>query len=312
MPDTVTIQFQGRQHSRGVNGWTASQTYSVIGVTTEYAAASALASASPPVTLNSAYPSNRWMKCDNISATSVNPTMWTVTATYSIPKSGGEHPGGTEDPEDQPWIYEYRPGLQTEAVDRDINGNPLVNSAGDPPPPGAFNRDFTTLEIAITRNEPAVPTDKIQRYLDAYNRDTVDLAGLGSYDPYTIRCVYLGPASTFNSDALFIPIRYAFRYDPDGYWHRFEDKGQNGWFDDGGNKQGVIVDGNGVAVTTDKLLDGTGKPLDATLKIGSQKAAPIANPNGTPSGATLDTTNPDVVYLKYRRYEAVDFADILN
>lgn len=182
---------------------------------------------------------------------------------------------GTPDPLQQKSKLRILSGSTTEPIDRDIHGNPLLNSAGDPPNPKP-TRFIRNIGFEVTRYESQFNFANAFSYQDTCNSDTVQVGAIGSFAPGTLLCESVQAPEQFDFDAAYIKMVYVFRARRgfaivDGLWDswkiRFLDQGRRSWYHDPADDKArpgqiFIKDGSQYrAVTSDVLLNGRGQFL---------------------------------------------------
>src|SRR5579859_6769591 len=116
----VSQRWSGRHFTQKNLEWTATESYDVCGVSNPEAAKSAI-----PVSYGAAHPDNSFMLAQNISAAeNKGPLAWIVTVEYNYQNPGN----GAENPLNQPYILDWDFSDECFPVDRDLDGNPIVNS----------------------------------------------------------------------------------------------------------------------------------------------------------------------------------------
>jgi hypothetical protein len=238
-----------------------------------------------------------------------------VKVHYSIPKDGETHggPGSQDTPlEVQPRIR-WEIGSTSEPIDRDIDGNPIVNSAGDPFQ-STPSRDYTTIFLTYSRNEPFFSVQTALTYGNKVNSERIYIAGAGWVEEGQMRCLSIQPTSDYEAGATFVNVSYKFELRADGFKTRILDQGLRAWFTNPATSAAAlehIVTAKKQPISQPVRLDGTGRPLDTTLKVGDGVNVYSTVARTTPAGAELETaTGGDAVFLKYSIYDSANFLDL--
>ena len=230
--------------------------------------------------------------------------VWIVSVKWSLLGRGNKDPSG------KPRIS-WRRSVSSEAFDRDPDGNPITNSAGDvfdpPPEDEVADRGFI-----IRRVEPFYDLDKAEEYENTVNDKGFTFLGRYTFKQGQVLCESIMPATDYDFDATSIEIEYAFWFRRDGWKRRIVDEGRRAFYyddTDKTNKKAEIYGADGTQVSTPVLLDGGGSPLDDTLKIGKGKvdAVSAANP---PAGAEVDRDSATMVFLKWKRKRETSFGGL--
>jgi len=254
------------------------------------------------------HPSNTLMTCKSVGVASVEgPTFFVVRATYDM----GEYVEFPEDPLNAPLDISWRPIRTPDAIDRDVDGNAITNSARDPYPPGVISRDYVHLGLVIVRNEPFFNIVKTLIFQNKVNNNP------GYLGPIPIaagecKCITIAPATSYKATARFIPIAYEFEflglaeeYPDNPFQIRIIDQGMRGWSDS--STVDELRNDSDEQVTTDVRLNGYGKPLDSVYTVGSALAMPVEI--GSPAGATVESAPGNrAVFLRYTRYRSANFS----
>lgn len=102
---------------------------------------------------------------------------------------------------------------QTVPLERDVDGAPIVNSAGDPFIDPPIEGEDSRLIINIVRKQDSCPWALIYQYKNAVNSDPF----LGA-DPGTWKVVNIAPVRLWDQDkGFYFKITYEFEYNPDGW-----------------------------------------------------------------------------------------------
>lgn len=260
------------------------------------------------------------------------PRYAVVTGTYKTGPYGGAEE--EEDPFARPTQYRWRPVTQSAQADLDADGNPILNSAGDPfsnPVQGFFN----TYIVEATRNEPAFNSPMAVQTQNTVNADSFQLAG-NTIQPGEALCTGIFPGSAYTLSQEYVEVTYQFeireRLTLNGgarvtaHVFRVADKGRQGWIH-GGNKVAIYnTNGDG----SDPSLVSNDIPLDQGVPIGEPGDAGanymsveadfdpdngkgwVINPQVTvpPLLAINKDGNSGVTFLYYKKYGTMNFGGL--
>lgn len=315
---TYTEDWSKQKLVKAAAGWTADREFQVLGATSETTAlaATALYGGAAMPAINDAHPSSGVLKCDSVSAEQTGFKFWVVKAHYSIPKDGQDHggPGSQDDPLLVPPRIKWDFGSTSEPIDRDINGNPIVNSAGDPFQQSP-TREFTTLFLVYTRNEPFFNVQTALLYRNKTNSTDMYIAGAGTVTAGQMICRDISPASDYTADATFVPVTYKFELREDGFKTRILDQGLRAYYLNPTSNQIVLehlCTTKRQVINQPVRLNGIGQPIDVWMQgvtdgVNYYETVDYQNP----PGAEIETaTGGDAVFLKYTIYDAIDFAGL--
>lgn len=303
--------------------WTAVRAFDVVGVlSTELAG-----QASGPPYGGVPRIGERHPRTPSLAARKVDPVragfgLYKVTVNYSIGTFSGE-----EDPLKQPPKLKWDIGSESLPVDHDPDGNPILNSALDAFDPPQ-SREFTTIFLTVTRNEPYFDLTKALNFSNRVNSSAFNIKGAGIVAPGQILCRSIKPNSEYIEGVRFVPICYEFELRPgkmadsdgmwDGFKYRLLDQGVRAFYDD--KNKGRIYDADQrlafpqVATTSDIRLDGMGGIYKVALFSGpfvlsnGSASASVSQP-GPPKGAIIETTD-NAVFLKYKKFLTIDFSGL--
>jgi hypothetical protein len=281
----VTKQFRSSL-ARTIDGWEATDYFQVSGVSSRE---EAIESAGVPQ-IGDSHPFNSFLTCGNVQC-SEGPSIYQVVAVYSTLFS--QLPDPTGDPLSQEPQIVYRQQVEYLEADRDIDYNPILNTAGDVLSP-AGQYPIIVERISIARNEPFYDRARAFEYIDAVNGDAVTFLG-ATFPAGTLRCLGIAPSEAFTTDAEYLTIVYDFEArnnpasNPHQLWTRMT--GRAGWYDDSGDiKRGAFCYESGDLVTSDVLLKLDGTPFDATVKVLAADGETVALPQPAPASATAGVT----------------------
>jgi len=291
----MAIEVTRRWSSRGyglVNGkWQAERFYDVVGTTAEDAALSAVASAVGDY--NSSHPYRPELLCNSITiAESVGPAHFVVRMGYEVPELG-QFPS-PDDPLSRPYRYYWQKIVKNIPQERQIsesaalNGYAIAVSTGSPVDPKATAEIYTRMLI-IRRYEPLYDLSLAQAYENTVN-NAAGVIGPIEVGIGQMLCHSIEPTGECTAGAPYLEIEYQFEIDT-SQAHPFQtyiiDQGRDGWYDDGGTSKRGRFGIGGEACVDDVLLDGTGKPLDSSVKVlatlngATTEHAPVQTPTAS-------------------------------
>lgn len=141
-------------------------------------------------------------------------------------------------------------------VDQDVNGNPIVNTAGDPFDPPLM-RDDSRPVLEIVRNEPSFDPNLAKGYKDRVNTDVFfDQA------PGTVKVANITGRRKYNQNiGLYYEVKYEFAFQDEGWSSNVLNAGLR-QIDNSTNPPGrspILI--KGVPATEPIPLDNNGEPL---------------------------------------------------
>jgi len=213
----------------------AGRVYTVLCDVVSTAVTDALASGSIP-SRGDAHPVYTAAKCIHKRATRRGPLLVDVTCEYY----------GQESPLAKP--YRYSIGFVTthEAVNYDVDGNLIINSAGDRI--ANASRDISDIVLTVVRNEATYPWSDAQTYQNAINADVYCGFAAGK-----AKIMAINSDSRTDSGTSYYEMRYQIQFRRDGWQQRLADEGEK--YLTSGGAWASVKD----AVGTERaLLDGAG------------------------------------------------------
>ncbi len=292
MPIQAIEAYTGASLTKGSTDgeWSATRIFQVTGATSQTQAIDACASPSfgaPGAVPNASHPANGRLICKSMTCDD-GLVLRKVTANYTIPELGNFDP----DPLKAKTVWRWVPGTITEPSDRDFYDNPSTNSVGIPwdQPTQKF---YGTMELTATRNEPFYDAQKALLIQNCTNSDVVTVQGGGTVLKGQAFLITMGNENVVYDGVPYARVTYSFRFrkgnlidgtdEYDAFWERRLDQGDSGYTVTGTStrKLGLFCNVDGMTVGTVKL-DGTGKPLDDTLRVVSV----------SPDGSTTTITRP--------------------
>lgn len=184
---------------------------------------------------------------------SFSPRVWIVTCSYSSERELEENP--LDDPAEIIWDGEeyMRP------VVFDRNGDPVLNSAGDPFDPPVEEEDEWTV-VEIVKKLPAVP-EWIMGYRKAINSDAFTLDGRSvDIGQAKVKRIRLGKWEERN-DIPFRSLTLLLHLRDDGWDEPVLDRGYRQKKPGDSTKRVAMVNDDGTTPSQPILLDGSGSQL---------------------------------------------------
>lgn len=250
--------------------------------------------------------------------TEQGPFLYTVRAQYGLTPGGGS----STDPVDREPTFMWVTGNVTDVVDRDFDGNAILNSAWDVPNPKP-TRKFGTIFLVVRKWENEYDPTRFATFNNTINQDTFKFRnktiqpGQACFDNY--KQVQAMPFS-----AKSVPVEYTIEFRPgyekdpktgmwNGFFHRFLDKGRRAYFTDPNDSAKMSIQnvytlddvGKPRQVSDDVLLNGFGAVLKPQhYRSGAGTATSGNSLEGQPPGATFIAPKQSgsgwtAVYKKY-------------
>ena len=320
---TATERFSDQKCVREISGnWTATRGWDVIGPFTSF---------SPPdieddainatgVLIGSTHPFTSSLVCKQIGVTENKLTKCIVIANYGISMIVANDPN----PLLRAPIVSFKWGKNSQQVDTDINGIPILNSALD-----AFksnhSKNFSVRFLRITRYEPFYNESVAAQFVDTINNDSVVLQGI-TRSPGQVYCVGIAPAEDYQVGSPYVRVTYEFeiRTPSSGgltalqkrhpFQPRLLDQGLRAQYQDPDNSNKATLQNFWLGGTSpqqctrDVLLNGSGVPLDSTIGVTDKIYTPITQT--LPSTVLVDSTAAGATFLIYMDYAEQAFSPL--
>ncbi len=222
--------------------------------------------------------------------------------------------------------YRWTRAVVTEEVDRDFDGNPIMNSAGDPPG-NHPTVEIYDLVLGWTQYEPFFNLRGSMEYVGAVNSDNFTLLTreiqalvFGG----ECQCTAWEPVGDIELGQSLVQVYREFRFRQrikikDDAWasafdFRFMDQGNRGWYVDSTDNdviRGEFWEPSLKAAIDLTRLDGHGAPITEGMTV--EGKTPLSN--DPPPGAELDErfldNNPGAVFLIYKRHARLNFKNLI-
>ena len=288
----VTEKWSGRRgrFDYRLQQWVSGRVYEISQCADEFTARAALANLSPAITVNCAHPLNKTLVCTSLEFRETGFNFFTADAAWTIPNGGDAT--ASDDPLSQPLEIDWEPALYSEASEIDAENDPMVNMAGDPFP--ALPMDRKTVCLVVKKWQPYYDVVQATTYMGAINSDQFTIDDAGNQQIVVpageCRCESIKPEGPYTLHAKFAKVIYRFSFRPnntassgvaeDAWDIRLVNQGYQGWYTDPATNKparGAFYL-NGERVTEPVLLDATGVPIQAGVKVTRAARSPICNP----------------------------------
>jgi hypothetical protein len=264
---------------------TNDKTHDAIYVITYGLSAGILPQLYAPLPTN-AYLTARRLRADSQSET---PLHWIVTASYSSAPVSSEEKDKEENPDplNRKAKFRWSTNLYREAVEKDIDDNAILNSAGDyfDPP---IERDRSNWVLTVTRNMTSVPAWLLDYNNCPINESSFTVDGITVEEKKArLTTIDIGEEQIENN-VKYRVLTMQIEFKKEGWTAKILDQGLRKRTDLAGGWKQVHIEvendnGELSKVTSPVMLDG--------------------------EGGVLDEPSPDTaVFLDYELYEAKDFS----
>jgi hypothetical protein len=308
----ATERWSDRKLKEQIDGnWMASLGWDVIGYATATDAVAATG-----VVAGNPHPLCAYIKCTDIGLVDDKLSLGRVVANY---KTSSLLANPVNPNSRQPFVRWKRNKCGV-PVDTDTNGNAILNSALD-----AFksngSRNLTSRTLTIRRYEPYYDQGQADYFIDTVNSVDVTFEGL-TFTPGQVYCVDYSPVSEYQKGCDYVEVQYVFEVrTPKGtnlttlqkrhpFQRRILDQGLRCKYTDAsaGIAWGNLYTAHNELITRDVLFDGTGVPLDTTIKVGPGGMSPV--PQTLPATVLKDPIKlggvTKAVFLVYMDYVETD------
>lgn len=259
------------------------------------------------------HPEDSTFICEGWDAVKISVDFFRVTFQF-VARDTGQN--------SRPTRIQWEVGLASELFDRDVDGNPVTNSARDPFEDG-IQIEVPDIFFSVIRFErPPFNVARALSFIGTVNDGPCKVYG-NQIDDGQCFCRHIGPMAEYTLSANWIEVAYRFQLRKQGFDARILDQGLRSWFRDTRIKlrrlteifhpTGTVTDGNPsprpVQISSAVRLNGKGKPIEDSLVNRSDQ--PLVELDGPPAGATIDTTPGGIaVFLKYKKYPRSKFQNL--
>lgn len=185
-----------------------------------------------------------WINSINVKCSAPDGKQWIGTIEYA-PYDPSQFP---EDPLKQPAEMSWEFVQDKKVAEEDQDGNPVVNSAGDPFDP-PIEYDFSRPILTIVQNQQDFDPDSAEDWNDSLNDDV----WMG-FDQHTVKVSNItGPRKWDQNIGWYWTVTYQFHFNFDGWVFEIADMGMRVLADD--DKPANVYS------PTPVYLDGAGKQL---------------------------------------------------
>jgi len=190
------------------------------------------------------------------------PLSYEVTVYYSSEpyRSYENSPAEFDDPLNAPSKISWSFITSNEPVDRDIHGNPILNSAQE-----SFNtpitKEFHDQVLRVIKAQETFNAVRAYDYMGSLNSNT-----FYGCPPGTMKCTTFDGEEARSVNLIYWIITYEFQYRADGWKRKVLDEGyrvKTGTID-GMNTYQTILDKEGNPLSQPTLLDGYGNKMQAS------------------------------------------------
>lgn len=218
-------------------------------------------------------------KSMSVSQDAISPRRWTVTVEYSTTTQEREE---EDNPLDEPVKRSWSCVKTTRIVDKDTDGNAVLNPAGDPyDPPIEIPRSL--IKVKFVRNEPSFSGALIRAFVDKINSGPWGGAATGN-----VRCDDISAEEAFKKGVSYFVVSYEFTEDPQGWNPAPLAQGFRELQALGGDGEFPV-----------KILGEDGKEIDKPVPLDADGHA--IPPDELPAAAVFETVEA---------YEVADFNDL--
>lgn len=237
------------------------------------------------------HPSNAYLTARRLRADSQSetPLHWIVTASYSSAPVSSEEKDKQENPNpvNRKATFDWSTNLYREAVEKDIDDNAILNSAGDyfDPP---IERDRSNWVVTVTKNVTSVPAWLLEYNNCPINESSFTVDGVTVEEKKARLTTINISREQIENDVKYRVLTMQIEFKKEGWTAKILDQGLRKRLDLAGGWKQVHIekeneDGELSKVTSPVLLNG--------------------------EGGVLEEPSPDTsVFLDYELYEPKDFS----
>lgn len=208
---------------------------------------------------NDKHPTNGYFRVDNCSLSRVSVNTWSASVHYKTPEQTESE--DEVSPLNVPADVSFSSITTTEKIDSDINGTPLVNSAGDPF--SGITAEISDLTCAISKNISNFDPSSVYTYCNAVNSDTFLGFPAGTAKITSVKATRAVTADTaYFKLAVSVQFRQPFRTSAEEAWYaRVQNTGKYVIDDDVGRIPATVGENNKTQTNVEVNLDAAGGRL---------------------------------------------------
>jgi len=204
------------------------------------------------------HPQDSWLVCKDVHISQwLSPVMAKIVARFEL-RGETTGDGDYDSPLKMPAEISYRWETSREPIDEDANGEPIVNSSGEPFDP-PIEENFEDLVMTITQNEATFDPAKFTNYNGRTNSKE-----FGGFAAGLVKMKAPTGDEQQQGAAKYFRVTWTFVVRNDGWKRRQLDRGFRelvGVDADGKPKYTQIKDTDGNPISEPALLDGNGRKL---------------------------------------------------
>ena len=193
-------------------------------------------------------------------ASSKDRKQWVVTCNYSTLE--GDDDSEAENPLDRPLDISWGSNSYTEPVDKDINGDPIDSSAGEPFDP-SVERENSRPVLTVVKNQASFTASTKLDYENRINADTFYGA-----EPGWAKMADIQAQKAYENGVSYWRVTYQIEFKPGGWTKEVLDQGfykltTTGEGESATTQKELIKDKDNLPLNQPALLDGSGGELAA-------------------------------------------------
>ncbi len=317
----VTVERLSKPSLKATDkGWVWEPEWVVRGVATEAEAFTAV-DGSTGESIPGIGATQGFLRCKSVEPTDHPvPGVWFMKAVFEAPEIEG-----IDQPEREKPRWKWDESQVEKSIAHDINGKPIVNSAGAPFG-SEFSQTIPTEILHFWTWQPFYDPSGANALKGRANSEAMLVAGI-SVAKEQVLCKSIKPTSEQNADSEGVEVEYVFEIQP-GYrpWQtRAIDWGHMGWgvsVNAGFPPVATVATGEfyhsakGTDPVSDPvMLDGTGKPINELIVVragaNDEFFAPVSNPNPPTHFEIAPESTGDYKVLIFTTRHTADFRGLL-
>ena len=222
-----------------------------------------LASGSLPFTTlpktNDKHPTNGYFRVDNCSLSRVSVNTWSASVHYKTPEQTESE--DETSPLNVPADVSFSSITTTEKIDSDIDGTPLLNSAGDPF--SGITAEISDLTCSISKNIASFDPSSVYTYCNAVNSDAFLGFPAGTAKITSVKATRAVTADTaYFKLSVSVQFRQPFRTSAQEAWYaRVQNTGKYVIDDEVGRIPATVGENNKTQTNVEVNLDEAGGRL---------------------------------------------------
>ncbi len=281
------------------NGWELSRTWKVTLENHVWGPEAAVnAVRAQAAEIGDRHPLNGWVFLNKLTPTVAGDRLhWDVRGDYT---AGTLNIAATQNPLEAPTEVAWSSATYSEPVTVDIDGNAVVNSAGQPFDP-PLTQDRHPVVATIVYNSESYDPNTALNFQDYVNDAPATIANLENVPERMARILEIGATQQYWEDITYWRVTVKVEINNEPLWDEDGDHEGQGWdrrvLDQGLFEKITVGEGEEAEDKTVRMRTDDGEEVTEPLKLDGE-------------GGKLDPQTDDPVFLTYKTFKEADFSQL--